>query len=95
MRLFGCSHSRYTWPLRIAVVVEGEQVAIDYVACLACGAEFSYSWAEMKRGERLNVQRGDARGVGGGRLAGGFGTGRLVLAPSELPARVVSIDRRV
>ena len=38
-RLFGCAHSRYTWP-------QGRGNAC-YVACLDCGAELRYSWERM------------------------------------------------
>jgi hypothetical protein len=50
--LFGCSHSRTTFPLtpgsRGASQAGGSRT---YVVCLDCGREFAYDWEEMRVGE--------------------------------------------
>jgi len=56
--LFGrCKHKRYSWPQAVAVNVEGENLKLNYVACLDCGMELSYSLEEMKIGGPLYGQR--------------------------------------
>ena len=49
--LFGCRHSRYSFPVTIRGVARRPQAAVltgTYVACLDCGREFPYDWQEMK-----------------------------------------------
>ncbi|MFZ1919242.1 MAG: hypothetical protein WAU58_16840 [Terriglobales bacterium] len=49
--VFGCRHSRYSFPMTIRA---GSRRAINgartgtYVVCLDCGHEFGYDWQEMK-----------------------------------------------
>lgn len=51
--VFGCRHSRYSFPItmragsRLGTVVR----AGTYVVCLDCGREFNYDWQEMKVAE--------------------------------------------
>jgi hypothetical protein len=48
--IFGCRHERHSFPLTI----RGRRRPIaasltgTYVACLDCGKEFPYDWAEMR-----------------------------------------------
>jgi hypothetical protein len=44
--LFGCSHTRTTFPLTPA-----RQRIGTYVSCLDCGKEFSYDWKSMQIGQ--------------------------------------------
>jgi hypothetical protein len=49
--LFGCRHSRYSFPVTIRGAKRRPQAATltgTYVACLDCGREFPYDWQEMK-----------------------------------------------
>jgi hypothetical protein len=49
--LFGCRHSRYSFPVTIRGGVRRPQAAAltgTYVACLECGREFPYDWQDMK-----------------------------------------------
>ena len=49
--VFGCRHSRYSFPVTIRGVARRPQAAAltgTYVACLDCGREFPYDWHEMK-----------------------------------------------
>jgi hypothetical protein len=49
--LFGCRHSRYSFPVTIRGSARRPQAATltgTYVACLDCGKEFPYDWKEMK-----------------------------------------------
>ena len=49
--LFGCRHSRYSFPVTIRGKGRRPQAAAltgTYVACLDCGREFPYDWQEMK-----------------------------------------------
>ncbi len=49
--LFGCRHSRYSFPVTIRGKARRPQAAAltgTYVACLDCGREFPYDWQEMK-----------------------------------------------
>ena len=49
--LFGCRHSRYSFPVTPCGAVRRPQAAVltgTYVACLDCGREFPYDWQEMK-----------------------------------------------
>ncbi|MFZ3265539.1 MAG: hypothetical protein WA172_16150 [Terriglobales bacterium] len=49
--VFGCRHSRYSFPLTIRA---GSRRATPvarigtYVVCLDCGREFAYDWQEMR-----------------------------------------------
>ena len=47
--MFGCRHSRYSFPLTIRAgsrrLVAGHTGT--YVVCLDCGREFDYDWQEM------------------------------------------------
>lgn len=45
---FGCQHHRTTRPM----TTPGRTC---YVACLACGAEFSYSWNQMRQGGAVSA----------------------------------------
>jgi hypothetical protein len=49
--LFGCRHSRYSFPVTIrgkAARPQAGALTGTYVACLDCGKEFPYDWQEMK-----------------------------------------------
>jgi len=49
--IFGCRHSRYSFPVTIRRAARRPQAAAltgTYVACLDCGKEFPYDWQEMK-----------------------------------------------
>jgi hypothetical protein len=49
--LFGCWHSRYSFPVTIRGTARRPQAAAltgTYVACLDCGRELPYDWQEMK-----------------------------------------------
>jgi len=49
--LFGCRHSRYSFPVTIRGAGRRPQAGAltgTYVACLDCGREFPYDWQEMK-----------------------------------------------
>lgn len=49
--LFGCRHSRYSFPVTIRRAKRRPQAAAltgTYVVCLDCGKEFAYDWQEMK-----------------------------------------------
>ena len=49
--LFGCRHSRYSFPVTVRRVARRPQAATltgTYVACLDCGRELPYDWQEMK-----------------------------------------------
>jgi hypothetical protein len=49
--VFGCRHSRCSFPVTIRGVARRPQAAAltgTYVACLDCGREFPYDWQEMK-----------------------------------------------
>jgi hypothetical protein len=49
--LFGCWHSRYSFPVTIRGAARRPQAAAltgTYVACLDCGREFPYDWQEMR-----------------------------------------------
>ena len=49
--VFGCRHSRYSFPVTIRGRSRRPQAAAltgTYVACLDCGREFPYDWQEMK-----------------------------------------------
>jgi hypothetical protein len=49
--VFGCWHSRYSFPVTIRGQARRPQAAAltgTYVVCLDCGREFPYDWQEMK-----------------------------------------------
>jgi hypothetical protein len=49
--VFGCTHSRYSFPVTLRGAANRPQAAAltgTYVACLDCGKEFAYDWQEMK-----------------------------------------------
>jgi hypothetical protein len=49
--VFGCRHSRYSFPVSLRGRTHRPQAAAltgTYVACLECGREFPYDWQEMK-----------------------------------------------
>jgi hypothetical protein len=49
--VFGCAHSRYSFPLTVRGGVRrnaAAQVTGTYVVCLDCGKELAYDWQEMK-----------------------------------------------
>ena len=50
--LFGCRHSRYSFPVTIrgkaARRPQAGALTGTYVACLDCGREFPYDWQQMK-----------------------------------------------
>jgi hypothetical protein len=49
--VFGCWHSRYSFPVTIRGTARRPQAGAltgTYVVCLDCGKEFPYDWQEMK-----------------------------------------------
>ena len=49
--VFGCRHSRYSFPVTIRGAARRPNAAKltgTYVACLDCGKEMPYDWTEMK-----------------------------------------------
>ena len=49
--LFGCKHSRYSFPVTIRRAKRRPQAAAltgTYVVCLDCGRKFAYDWQNMK-----------------------------------------------
>jgi len=42
----GCAHPRCTFPLTVRA--NRTRRARTYICCLSCGAEFDYSWREMR-----------------------------------------------
>jgi hypothetical protein len=49
--LFGCRHSKYSFPVTLRGRSRRPQAAAltgTYVACLDCGRELPYDWREMK-----------------------------------------------
>lgn len=49
--VFGCKHSRYSFPVTVRRAAHRPQAAAltgTYVVCLDCGKEFAYDWQEMK-----------------------------------------------
>ncbi len=49
--MFGCRHSRYTFPITVRAGLRRTPPAQrtgTYVACLDCGKEFRYDWREMR-----------------------------------------------
>jgi hypothetical protein len=49
--MFGCRHSRYSFPITIRAGSHRATAAArtgTYVVCLDCGREFNYDWQEMR-----------------------------------------------
>jgi hypothetical protein len=49
--MFGCWHSRYSFPITVRPGSRRSGPAVrtgTYVVCLDCGKEFSYDWQAMK-----------------------------------------------
>ena len=49
--VFGCKHSRYSFPMSVRPGARRNQAAHrtgTYVSCLDCGQEFAYDWQAMK-----------------------------------------------
>ncbi|HEX8817878.1 MAG TPA: hypothetical protein VF753_20485 [Terriglobales bacterium] len=49
--VFGCSHSRYGFPITVRTGQRRNQAASltgTYVVCLDCGREMPYDWKQMK-----------------------------------------------
>ncbi len=49
--LFGCRHTRYSFPITVRAGSRRTPTARrtgTYVACLDCGREFRYDWQAMK-----------------------------------------------
>lgn len=48
--VFGCWHSRYSFPLTVHSRSRSRAAALTgtYVVCLDCGKELAYDWNEMK-----------------------------------------------
>jgi hypothetical protein len=49
--LFGCWHSRYSFPITVRARSQASAAAAltgTYVVCLDCGKEMPYDWSEMK-----------------------------------------------
>jgi len=49
--VFGCWHSRYSFPITARPGTRRNQAASltgTYVVCLDCGREFPYDWKEMR-----------------------------------------------
>jgi len=49
--LFGCWHSRYSFPITVKAGLRRNKAATltgTYGVCLDCGKEFAYDWQEMK-----------------------------------------------
>lgn len=66
--LFGCSHSRTTFPLtpsrRTQLSPETSRQG-TYVVCLDCGKEFDYNWKDMRVGNAVAVSQDVAAAVTG------------------------------
>jgi hypothetical protein len=48
---FGCHHANYSFPITVRAGARRPKAASltgTYVACLECGREFPYDWAQMK-----------------------------------------------
>jgi len=56
--LFGCAHSRTTFPMTPgrqngAAAVKNATKLGTYVVCLDCGKEFAYDWRTMRVGNQI------------------------------------------
>ncbi len=52
--VFGCRHSRYSFPITIRANAHRSASAAragTYVVCLDCGREFAYDWQAMRVAE--------------------------------------------
>ena len=52
--VFGCRHSRYSFPITIRANSRRTTTAArtgTYVVCLDCGREFGYDWQQMRVAE--------------------------------------------
>jgi len=62
--VFGCRHSRYSFPMTIRAGSRRATTAArtgTYVVCLDCGREFGYDWQGMKIvGSRTDGSRSSA-----------------------------------
>ncbi len=45
-----CRHSKHTFPM---TPKSGPRAGQTYVACLKCGAELEYDWAQMQMGKDI------------------------------------------
>ncbi len=64
--LFGCSHTRTTFPMsRKSAALVGPGATRTYVACLDCGKEIAYDWDAMRIGEpvRSGIRAAEAEPV--------------------------------
>ena len=51
MKLFGCQHTRTTWPQtrkQREYITGLQRLPGTYVACLKCGTELEYDWQRMR-----------------------------------------------
>jgi len=58
--VFGCRHSRYSFPVTMRGSAQRPQAGAltgTYVACLDCGKEFPYDWQEMRVITSLSEKR--------------------------------------
>jgi hypothetical protein len=58
--LFGCWHSRYSFPITVRARSHASPAAAltgTYVVCLDCGKEMPYDWSEMKVLDSLSQVR--------------------------------------
>jgi hypothetical protein len=49
--MFGCWHSRYSFPMTVRAGSRRNQAAArlgTYVVCLDCGKELAYDWQQMR-----------------------------------------------
>jgi hypothetical protein len=62
--LFGCWHSRYSFPITVRARSRSQAPAPTgtYVVCLDCGKELPYDWNEM-RVIRPSAQRSQVRSL--------------------------------
>ncbi len=56
--LFGCAHSRMTFPMTPgrrngAIAAQNATHLGTYVVCLDCGREFTYDWRTMRIGNQI------------------------------------------
>jgi hypothetical protein len=64
--LFGCWHSRYSFPITVRQGSRRSRAAAvtgTYVVCLDCGKEFAYDWKEMKVVEPSNHSSAGVRSL--------------------------------
>jgi hypothetical protein len=46
--MFGCWHSRYSFPMTVRAGARRNQRIGTYVVCLDCGQELAYDWQQMR-----------------------------------------------